>query len=175
MFEPGSVMADIMQLSLIAGEREECGQYTDIAPPAVFKHTPFSGNGTYPGAAATIASYTVPSSQILIVSYASVYLCDTAEAVTTLDFGVSHTFYAWWQYDLNGVTSIVTSATGKGQGIINRPVMLVFPAGATAQLMLQDDGTSVLPAGSRTIICTVTAYTAPQSLQSYYSSMASQF
>lgn len=175
MFEPGSVMADIMQLSLIAGERlDDCGQWVDIAPPSVFQHKPFSGNGTYPGAAATIASVTVPESLILIVTYASVYLCQTDETVNSIDFGVNHNFFAWWQYQLSGVTTIVTSATGQGQGIINRPVLLVFPPTVTAQLMLLESA-SALTDGSRTIECTVTAYLAPESLRSYYSLMASQF
>ena len=49
------------------------------------------------------------------------------------------------------------------QGVINRPVLLIFPEKCTVSLMLQSD--SSLTDGSRTILTTVTAYTAPAVLK----------
>jgi hypothetical protein len=169
-------MTDIMALSLLAGEvRDPCtGEIKSVAEPNVFTHAPFSGNTTYPSGTVTLASRAVEANQILLVTYVSVYLCQTDETVNSIDFGVNHNFYAYWQYTVGSTVKTYPAATSQGQGILNRPCLIPFAPGVTVALRLVPIS-SALTAASRTLETTVTAYLAPAVLLATFSSMSSQF
>lgn len=178
MFEPGSVMSDVMQLSLLLGEKQDKNcNWVDVAPPSAFQHAPFSGTAVYPDPAPVVLAATpivVPDNKILIVTFAAVYVCQTDETVNSVDFGVNHQFFAWWQTTLNGTDKAVTPVTGEGQGIINRPVLLIFPEKVTVSLMLESINSN-LTDGDRTLLTTVTAYTAPSALTTQLSKNATNY
>ena len=154
MNEPNSVVGDILQLVLLAGQKFEkqadgTSRWRNVLDPGDIKHVALTGIAAVPTVAPAALSvylfnYAVPAPSCLLVNYTSLYTSVSDDSSLTVNYGIAYDVDVRWIQYRSGVNTPETpykeSAT-----ILNSPCFLMFPGGCTASLQVPYPRTGAFP------------------------------
>lgn len=145
MNEPNSVVGDILQLVLLAGQKLEQQpdgtiRYKNVLDPAGVKHVPLTGIAAVPTLAPASLSvylfnYKVPLNSCLLINYCSLYTSASDESSLDVNYGIAYNVSIRWLKYLNGASTPKTPYKNSAT-LLNAPCFLMFEPGVTASLQI---------------------------------------
>ncbi|OQB32255.1 MAG: hypothetical protein BWY07_02014 [Candidatus Hydrogenedentes bacterium ADurb.Bin170] len=165
MFEPQSIAAEKIALSLLAGEsRQGCA----VANPADFIPVSVADNALWPPASSSTLfdNFTIPAGQALIWTYISGYTAAADESSTAIAFGFNYQATAQILYRNAANSSanyVEVTAPLQSQAIFNTPLLIVFDTQTVPKITLFPNG-STQTANSLNFLAKFQGYLIPSGL-----------
>lgn len=167
MFEPMSVAAEIVSLTLLAGTKPDCSPTVNMQD---FAHQPMSAATLWPVTTPTPAVFSVvPANQCYIVTFISAVVTAAAETQVSLDAGLNLNATASLSALSSTSATDIKQLTGDvpWQSLFNGPCLFVFEAGRKPRVVV-NASSSVQTASSRRLLFRLNGFLAPGDYLSVY-------
>lgn len=141
MNEPQSIAAEILALTIIAGENARTGE--PLAKATDFTQYSRVSSTLWPVAPFTslLGGDALPEGQAWIVTYLSLYTTLADESTLAINYGFNFDTYAFLQVQKGNVFSSITGSL-LSQAFFNRPIFLIFDPETIPRIILNPYGST---------------------------------
>lgn len=172
MNEPHGVAAEILALSFLGGMDDE-GQL--LAKPKDFTHISYASTTLWPIApTSSLFGYRVPDGNIMLWTYISVYNTLANETSLAVNFGFNYDATLFLAIQGASGAFLPFSPSMFTQGLINKPILLVFDPMTTPRIIFAPNG-STQAVGSVRVEGAINGYLLPAGFGSVYRRYATKF
>lgn len=172
MNEPHGVAAEVLALSFLAGMDDD-GDL--LVKPKDFTHISYASSTLWPVApTSSLFGYRVPDGNVMLWTYISLYCTLANETSLAINFGFNFDTTLFLAIQGPSGAFLPFGPSMLTQGLVNKPVLMVFDPSNTPRLILAPAG-STQAVGSVRVEAAVNGYLLPAGIGAHFKRYATKF